>query len=171
MIGSYTSTTAPHMTKSVIALIAVLALLSISGCGPRDYDECVLKAMKGVTSDFAARAIVKSCRDKFPGRKQQDAQLPAEALLRLAGHGQVKDGSFSGNIYNGNSDWTVTQVTIKLTPYSPPNDPFDALLATREYNADVNAAPLTNRRLYFSVDAPLADYSWSISRARGYRTR
>jgi hypothetical protein len=34
--------------------------------GPSNFDECVLDAMKGVTSDVAARAIYASCRNKFP---------------------------------------------------------------------------------------------------------
>ena len=34
--------------------------------GPTNYDECIIDAMKGVSSDVAARAIIESCRSLFP---------------------------------------------------------------------------------------------------------
>lgn len=67
--------------------IVTALLLGLIGCGPRDYDECVLESMKGVNSDMAKKAIVKSCRDKFPERRPQDSDLPPEALRpKTAGH-------------------------------------------------------------------------------------
>jgi hypothetical protein len=33
--------------------------------GPKNYNECVLEKMKGVTSDYAARVIQKACFDEF----------------------------------------------------------------------------------------------------------
>ena len=33
---------------------------------PTNYDECILDAMRGVSSDVAARAIIESCRSLFP---------------------------------------------------------------------------------------------------------
>ena len=34
--------------------------------GPKDFDECILDSMEGVTSDYAAKLIYVSCRKKFP---------------------------------------------------------------------------------------------------------
>ena len=71
--------------------------------------------MKGVNSDMAARAIVMSCREKFPERMPETIQLPHEAIRQLTGHAGMSDfGYFSGNIYNGNKEWTVAFVTIAL---------------------------------------------------------
>jgi hypothetical protein len=39
---------------------------------PSNYDECIIDAMKGVSSDVAARAIMESCRNLYP-----DAPAPA----------------------------------------------------------------------------------------------
>jgi len=33
---------------------------------PANYDECIVDAMKGVSSDVAARAIIDSCRNLYP---------------------------------------------------------------------------------------------------------
>lgn len=34
--------------------------------GPSDYDECILKEMKGVTDKYVANHIARACRNKFP---------------------------------------------------------------------------------------------------------
>lgn len=34
--------------------------------GPKDFDDCILKSMKGVTSNEAAGFIYESCASKFP---------------------------------------------------------------------------------------------------------
>lgn len=41
--------------------------------GPKNFEDCVLDGMKGVTSDYAAAAVYKSCRTKFPNQKPIEA--------------------------------------------------------------------------------------------------
>jgi hypothetical protein len=56
------------MPRPVFATL-LAALLAIPGAArsePSNYDECILDAMKGVSSDVAARAIIESCRRLFP---------------------------------------------------------------------------------------------------------
>jgi len=43
---------------------------------PANYDECIVDAMKGVSSDIAARAIIDSCRNLFPA-SPGEAAAPA----------------------------------------------------------------------------------------------
>ena len=148
-------------------------LLALAGCdkitGPHDYDDCILKSMKGVNSNLAASAIIRSCRKKFPERKSADVALPSSALRQLTGHAGMGDfGYFSGNIYNGNRDWTVTQVTITLLPKGKEKDAA-AFLDAKEYNEDVTVAPLTSSSFSFAVDGPKREYSWNIVGARGHK--
>jgi hypothetical protein len=61
----------PMMLRKMPALLLPFVLLcpSISQGdpdAPSNYDECVIDAMKGVSSDVAARAIIESCRNLFP---------------------------------------------------------------------------------------------------------
>ena len=42
--------------------------------GPKDYDECILANMKGVTSDIGARLVDKSCREKFKEKPEDKVQ-------------------------------------------------------------------------------------------------
>ena len=53
-------------------LLGVLLLMIVStSCfswtvfGPKNYDECILENMKGVSSDSATMLIENSCREKF----------------------------------------------------------------------------------------------------------
>lgn len=40
---------------------------------PANYDECIVDAMKGVSSDVAARAIIDSCRNLYPASPREVA--------------------------------------------------------------------------------------------------
>ena len=159
-----------YMNKTPVPLLVAALLLTLTGCGPRDYDDCILQAMKGVNSDMAARSIAKSCQDKFPERRPQDSELPPEALLQLTGHGGMGYSSFSGNIYNGNTDWTVTQVTIILVPKGKEKD-ANTILDAKKYNEDITVSPLTSSHFLFLVDGERQEYSWNIVKARGHRAR
>ncbi len=159
----------PTLTR----ITSLVLLLALSGCdqviGLRNYDDCILKTMKGVNSDMAAKAIIFSCRNKFPGRKAEASQLPPEALRQLTGHASMGDfGYFYGNIYNGNRDWTVTQVTIRLIPKGKEKGAA-AFLDAKEYNKDVSVPPLTSSSFLFTVDGPKQEYSWNIVGARGHK--
>lgn len=53
--------------------------------GPTNYDECIIDAMKGVSSDVAARAIIESCRKLFPEAPSAPAVAePAPAAAEAA---------------------------------------------------------------------------------------
>ena len=58
------------LRKMPILLLPVVLLLPAPGQGaearPSNFDECIIDAMRGVSSDVAARAIIESCRNLFP---------------------------------------------------------------------------------------------------------
>ena len=59
------------MLRKIPVLLAPLVLLCpMPGYGgqsdPSNFDECIIDAMRGVSSDVAARAIIESCRNLFP---------------------------------------------------------------------------------------------------------
>ena len=63
--------------RTWIALFLCIAIYSpISNAwslfGPKNFEDCVLAGMKGVTSDYAAKAVYKSCMDKFPKEKPKE---------------------------------------------------------------------------------------------------
>lgn len=177
-----------------IAIVIIFSMLSVqistAGIfGPKDYDECILQSMKGVTSDVAARLIWKSCREKFPlnQNSKKGKKLSSEIVGKITGRAGFNGyGSFTGNLYNGDSDYTITQVKIFLYPkerdilsgLTQPVDANDSDTLTeyadkmKSYNVDIVLAPLTSA--YFSVraiDEWDGNVSWSIDSAKGYKQK
>ncbi len=59
------------MKKLVIFLTLLYSAANTSQAnaqffGPDSYEECILESMEGVSSDIAAREIVRACRSQFP---------------------------------------------------------------------------------------------------------
>ncbi len=146
-------------------------LLLATSCrsGPRDYNECVLESMKGVTSDDAARLIMASCLAKFPPKPKTEE--PAEPLglfelVGLTGRAGISYGdTYRGNLYNGNPNVTVSEVEITVTAKHTSGE------TTRKYRVPVTIPPLSAKDFSFDivVGEEGSDYSWSISGAKGYR--
>jgi hypothetical protein len=133
------------MTKFCLIIITcIYPSISLAGWfGPSNYDECVLESMKGVTSDMAARAIILSCRDKFPRKKSVDSEVPINVVSQLDGRaGMTIYGYFKGTIYNGNNEWTITQITVAISPKTKDKSQ-DPPIHAKEYNVDLSLPPLT----------------------------
>lgn len=160
------------MIKRIIFAALILSINSgvvLAGWfGPKDFDECILKSMQGVTSNAAARAIHDSCRKKFPEnlQKKQSKELDVlDRFNRLTGRAQVSHGNyFAGNIYNGNEDIVVTELSIDITTV------IGGTETTKTYVDDVYIEPRTTGD--FGVSIILGDkgakYSWFLSGAKGY---
>ena len=167
---------------SVFLLCVVLPVNAYSGWfGPKDFDECIIEGMKGVQSDVAAKLVYQSCLKKFPPKKAkvpEKTKLPIEALEKLTGHAGLKSsGYFSGNIYNGNSDWTVTELIIdirekdsikkSINNYLDNNKPKPRI---DKYKIEKVIPPYTNEDFLISVDWPKdKPNEWDISEALGYK--
>ena len=157
------------LSRAPRALSAALCVVALVGCERVDtFDDCVLKHMEGVTSDDAAQMIYESCREKFPEEKKViggERYLTPQELGKLTGRAGLSFGNrYSGSIYNGNESIVLSSVTIGVT------GKLDEAKTAREYTAKIKVPPLTTRD--FSVDIVVGDqgteYSWSITRARGY---
>ena len=125
--------------------------------------------MKGVTSDVAAKAIIRSCAEKFPVKKPSEKEVPPWVSASLDGRAGMRYGYFQGNIYNGNKDWTITSLTIALTPKAKSKSFVKT--RPREYRVDVYISPLTNGSFSFSAESEgHSDFDWTIVTARGFQS-
>lgn len=137
--------------------------------GATNYGECVLESMKGVTSDAAAAAINRACRAKYPVKGPSDSEVPVSVVSQLDGRAGYSYGFFKGAIYNGNKDWTITQLTILLSPKSKDKS-LDQARRAKEYNVNVSIPPLMNVEFIESVVSDGSnEFDWNISSARGYK--
>lgn len=132
-----------------------------------EYDDCVLQYMSDISSDVAARAIQKSCKAQSGVMANQDLALPPEAISQLDGNGNTLGDSFSGRIYNGNSDWIITQMTIAHIPVTEKGAAEGTPL---QYTVNVNVNPLTVEDFTFPILNKHLHYSWAIMTARGIKT-
>jgi hypothetical protein len=82
--------------------------------GPKNYDECILENMRGVTSDIGARLVEKSCREKFKEKPDDNSQsISLNKNPKLSERCDVYwngRGFLKGNV-SSNSDFTMMAVS------------------------------------------------------------
>lgn len=159
--------------RSATVISILLTVFALAGCDqfsqPQNFDDCILKHMDGVTSDKAALLITRSCRKKFPkgsAERKRARDLSFLELVNLTGRAGLDYGSYySGSIYNGNKNITITSVTIRITGKSGKKS------NTREYTDEVSIPPLSTADFGMNIirGDKGTDYSWGIVSARGYR--
>lgn len=153
------------MYINVIVILVSFIIPSVcfsSWFGPKDFDDCILRSMKGVTSDMAAKAIYKSCRDKFPEKIPDSVKLTEDQIKKITGHISGDSNYLSGNIYNGNDNIKLTQLSIKIVPdydnaikrikkmSSAEKDKYKETLQI--YNDNVDIDPLTSSNISLVVN-------------------
>jgi hypothetical protein len=203
------------MLRKLPALILPLVLLhpSISHGGPDDpsnYDECIIDAMKGVSSDVAARAIIESCRNLFPEAQatpapaaeivpaaaepapvepapaavlaapppaaeaapaaapaaleaSRERALTAEELDRVNAKAKVFGDSYRVTVNNGNTDLTLTEVTIGVWDDTDPATP------RLEQSGAAQIEPQASAEIRYTVRyrGDESGWRWAVIAARG----
>ena len=152
--------------KGVSVSAVIVALTGACSTGPSSYDDCILQYVKAGMDSAAVAAVRRSCRAKFP-EGQQASERSGQRLLSqtelglLTGRAGLSYGSrYSGNLYNGNENLTVTQLEIVvITTLSKER-------VERTYRADVSIPPKVAVAFGFDilVGDQGADYQWSIHR-------
>ena len=122
--------------------LVVVSMLLLSGCGPRDYDDCILENMRGINDTYAATVIESSCREKFP-REKESEEVEQKCVLREMTEEEkisleIKGGILGVNylafsIYNHNTVSELRQFTVLITA---PNYKF-----SQEYSESTLIAP------------------------------
>ncbi len=106
------------LTPIYITILFIPPPIVAGWFGPKNYDDCILESMKGVKSDFAAKAIYGSCRQKFP-QEEVSTPLTNQQIAKLEGKiWENQFGKISGSLYNGNQDITVRFITIRMTDFT-----------------------------------------------------
>ncbi|MEO6561836.1 MAG: hypothetical protein ABIN99_02155 [Nitrosospira sp.] len=161
--------------QALLGLFPLILLMSVdlsanSLPGPDNYHQCVLESRKGITDNKGAEAAEKACRVKFPDTKFPDMELAPEAFGKLIIHAGFGYGIFSGTIYNGNSDYTVTQITILLAPMRR-KEAAGIFVDDKQYKIDLSLQPFTKGALSMPITSDnTLEYSWKLITARGSKT-
>lgn len=158
------------MKKMTCAVL--ISVLLVTGCdlqlAPGTFDDCILKNLRGVTSNQIAAQIQVSCREKFPEKAipqlAQRSLQPVE-LVAVTGRAGLSYGNrYGGTLYNGNSSLTVTQIEIQVGTKEGGKN------IIRDYTTDIVIPPLTAKDFAFDVIVGDrgSDYSWALYSARGF---
>ena len=136
-----------------------------------NYDECIIDAMRGVSSDVAAGAIIESCRNLFPQTEQEAApsgtaaarNLTADELGRLKARAKVFGSTYRVTIENGNPNLTLTEVTIAVW------DDSDLGATRQEYSEAVQIEPLASAMVKYTVHyrGDETGWNWKVVAASG----
>jgi len=155
-------------------IAGIFSLVISCSSEPKNFDDCILKHVKAGMSDSAANLLFRTCRNKFPDKTKieestvpPDRQLSINEISLLAGRAALDYGDeYSGSIYNGNSNLTLTQLDITvITTISGKKTPY-------VYRDEVSIPPKSTGRFSFKiiVGDKDASYSWSISSVKGRPT-
>jgi hypothetical protein len=101
----------------------------------------------------------------------EELDLPSDALNKLVVHAGFGWGIFSGTIYNGNKDYALARITVLLTPAT--NSKSEPIPSNgREYDIALALEPLAKGSLSMPVPSDnTLEYTWKITKARGYKAR
>ena len=165
--------------------IAVQAQLEI--IGPQSYEDCVICGAKDATDKYAIYEIKKACREKFPELTTRDLlptskELPGSVVKMIKVKGSPSGnfdssstseddpfadffkgydgiGNFDGTVYNGDREWTLTSIILKLEDIRSKT--------STEYEAKVVVRPLQSETYEIKVFEMPERYSLSVISAKG----
>lgn len=94
-----------------------------------------------------------------------------EAISKLRIDAGFGWGIFNGSIYNGNEDYAIEQVIIKLIPSQIAGTSTEIPLETKEYTIDVIVPPLSKSALSMFLDSDgTQEFEWRLISVRGHKT-
>jgi hypothetical protein len=151
--------------------------ISLEASGPShaetdDHNQCIDRSTKkGKSGQDTASATEGGCEQRLENVGTEELDLPSDALKKLVVHAGFGWGIFSGTIFNGNKDYTVTGITVLLTPATSSKSELIPSNG-REYEIALALKPLAKGSLSMPVPSDnTLEYTWKITKARGYKAR
>lgn len=108
--------------------------------------------------------------------EENSVQLPADAIAKLQIEAGFGWGIFSGTIYNGNSEYLITQMTVHMTPIHDHHMEMmgDMSHEPKAHKIDMSLRPLSKSALSMALegdDTHVHDFEWEILQVLGHKTR
>jgi hypothetical protein len=151
----------------VIMLPVLVASLLLIPLAATHVHACSLPGQNDSAGDTGKH----SCPTKLSESEPDSAQLPHSALTKLDAHGGFGYGIFSGTLHNADPDYTITQVTVLISPAGKPSAGAQSEPG-REYNLPLALKPDSTGALSMLLPSDhTQEYSWKITKACGYRVR
>lgn len=108
-------------------------------------------------------------------RQSETIELPTEAINKLKIEAGFGWGIFSGTIYNGNSEYSITQLTVNMTPIHDQHMEMMGHMShePKTHKINLNLAPLSKSALSMALegdDTHVHDFEWEILQVLGHKT-
>jgi hypothetical protein len=170
------------LRREIVVSMIASVVLALGACSPEPdtYDDCILKNVKPGMSDYAVSRVAEACRNRYSKARSMRGEgslvdLPAEAREKLTARLRPPSAeifSWSGNVYNGNEEWQVEELRIRISEagfsgYAPIGE-GQPILKSEDYFVTLSVAPLSNRTFSLAVNWQEENrYEWRIVSARG----
>jgi len=118
-----------HINKNTVSrLILFSSCIFLSSCGPKDYDDCILKNLKDAKDEVAARLIQNACYSKFheetPTKecKKRDLSEVEKSRVQVfyTGTSTGSNPYLKFSIYNGNESITLKNWKLEISAQNFP---------------------------------------------------
>ena len=108
-------------------------------------------------------------------QQSEAIELPAEAINNLKIEAGFGWGIFSGTIYNGSSEYLITQLTVNMTPIHDDHMEMMGHMShePKTHQINLNLAPLSKSALSMALegdDTHVHDFDWEILQVMGHKT-
>lgn len=164
----------------IVLAVVALSLVEVGNAlagwfGPSSFDECILENMKGVGGDMAAREVHRACRKKFPNEEAANnrKKVPSSVLRKL--DIQVVNSPFGEQsviFYNGDSEWTICSLVIRVKNPSAGNYKDYEAKYPGMMSAFCYGEPLTkDDRMTFKIFDKEEGWTWELVGATGIRKK
>jgi hypothetical protein len=151
--------------KETKILLLIGLLIFLAGCGPNNFDECILENTKGVNDKTAAELIYMSCKNKFPEKIEKNTcnliefQESQKSKIKFS-IPTISDSKFLNiYFYNGNEELDVREIAASII-YSDEQ---------RKYNFSLKVVPPLSAGSggAFLSEIPKSDWSVKINSVKG----
>lgn len=124
-------------------------------------------------SSFAVNTLSRNQFIKNVKDEIKEIALPDDAIDKLIINAGFGWGIFSGNIYNGNRNYTLTRLIVSMTPIHDQHVEISTVSSntSRKYTIELNLQPLSKGALSLALDnvnMHVHDFEWKIIKAMGY---
>ncbi|MCW5597539.1 hypothetical protein [Nitrosomonas sp.] len=147
----------------MLIVMVIWPLLVIASPYSTENDPCIGASMPSNTEDRDSR---NQCASHL--NASSILVLPTEALSKLKIDAGFGWGIFNGSIYNGNDDYAIERITVKLIPSQIPGTTTEEPLETKEYIIDVAVPPLSKGALSMFINSDgTQEFEWHLINAFG----
>jgi len=164
-----------HLLIGCALLLTTGSFCAFAEQAPTHDERYLKKTILAIEDNIATLENEALCCETSSNKKTKSIVLPNEAINKLVINAGFGWGIFSGSIYNGNNNYTVTQLNVSMTPIHDHHMEMMEMSSheTKEYKIDLNLLPLSKGALSLAIDADdthIHDFEWEIIQAVGHKT-